>query len=258
MVWLDFRNCMVVLLLGGLSTGSGVLAFSESEEPFSVQNPFEAVTHEAECIVDQQGDLEELTVVFEKMKEGSQQAVACVRFLEGRHPGWQTSEGAQGLVGSFVSYLLGDGTSRGLQRHAIFLDLLGQLEKIAPDWRLRDEVDERLPEIILGSVVEDPFVANFWRSAVEEADLGWRETAAARSILPELYSLAVTQAQRPENLRNKRAKALLKELSWARHTRLILATRVYDTWPKRVLWVAIILLALIFMARWMRRRKITA
>ena len=106
--------------------------------------------------------------------------------------------------------------------------------------------------------MEDPFVADFWRSAVEEADLGWKESDAARSVLPELYELAFAQSQRPEERQNQRPKSLLRELSWIQHTRLVLVTRVFDTWPKRIVWISISLLLMIFAARYLRRRRATA
>jgi hypothetical protein len=257
MLRLDFRSC-ASRLFACLLTVSPLVAFAQTAETFDVPSPFEVQIGEAECPVADEGDFADLTPAIEFMKQGPEQAVACVKYFENRFPNWHRLDRAQSLVGPFVSYLLGDGTTRGLHRHEIFLDLMGPLQEIAPDWRRRDEVDERLADIILGSVVEDPFVADFWRSAVEEADLGWKESDAARSVLPELYELAFAQSQRPEERQNQRPKSLLRELSWIQHTRLVLVTRVFDTWPKRIVWISISLLLMIFAARYLRRRRATA
>ena len=111
-----------------------------------------------------------------------------------------------------------------------------------------------MPQIILASVVEDPFVANLWAGTLEEMDPDWRQSAAAESIVPELYALAVEQARRPPGPRNQRPGELLKDLSPSSHLKLVLATRVFDTWPKRALWAAFALTGLVLLTRRLRRK----
>lgn len=251
---MNLKLVLLLLLFTDIVVASEAPLSADDPDAFFVPSPFEAQSGQVDCPVESQVDLADLAPVVELMQEGPEQAVACVRFLDEHFPGWTSVDSAQGLVGPFVSYMLGDGTTRGLQRHAIILDLLGPLQTIAPDWRRRDEVDERLSEVLLGSVVEDPFVANFWRETVQEADLNWKYSVAARSLVPELYDLAFEQAQRPAERRNERPKALLKELSRVQHARLVMMTRVLDSWPKRLFWIFILTLALVFLGRGFYRR----
>lgn len=209
----------------------------------------------AECAFEAGGEIGSPAPVFELMKTGPGQAVACAEFLDQRLPGWHRAEGADELMAPFVSYLLGDGTARGLQRHQIFIDLLGHLERIAPDWRLRDPVEALLPQIILGSVVEDPFVADFWATALPEIDQYWPQSEAAESVVPELYRRALQEESESAGTLNDRPKTALKRISRLHYARLQLATRVFDTWPKRLVAVSAVILFLVLAARAIRRRK---
>lgn len=246
------RRCTgPAILLWAACTAGAVWAEDPEVPVFEVppivpQEPPECAAHVAQGTQD-------LAPVFELMKSSREQAVACVGLLDRLVPGWHTAPGADQLVAPFVSYLLGDGTARGLQRHAIFIQLLGHLEKIAPDWRYREAVRAMMPEIILGSIVEDPFVADFWKTALREMDPEWRKTEAARALLPTIYRLAMEEENQPGGVRNKRPEQLLKEISWVRYARFYLATRVLDSWPKRVAWIFGILLVLALLLRRMRR-----
>lgn len=250
-----FQASLAGLIAAVLAVGhsSGLLA--QEPEPPRFELPTELPIRQVECAVDTPEALEDPAPLFELMKSSREQAVACVALLDAEFPQWHDEPGADELVVPFISYLLGDGTARGLQRHAIFIQLLGHLEKIAPDWRLRDAVEALLPEIILGSLVEDPFVANFWQSALPEIDQQWRDSDAAETVLPTVYQLALVEETDAAGVRNPRPSALLKELSWISHARLVLATKVFDSWPKRILWILLVALLLGFAFRTYRKRK---
>jgi hypothetical protein len=207
-----------------------------------------------DCLAPGHGGLSDLATIVAAMRIGPDRAVACVAWLEKSEPGWQRSEAAQSLVAPFVSYLLGDGSARGMQRHAIFVELLGPLEKIAPDWRLRSEVRALMPEIILGSVVEDPFVADFWSTALDEMDSGWRHSPEAELLVPKLYELAILAQEKPPDRRNHRPSELLKVVSRMDYALLIWETQLFSTWPRRILWLLVALGLLGFAARRLWRR----
>lgn len=238
-------------VLSGLSAGAAAQAEGQGRLEFEV-DPLEP--RRVECAFEAAGEIVSAAPVFDLMKTGPGQAVACAEFLDEKLPGWHGAAGADELVAPFVSYLLGDGSARGLQRHQIFVDLLGHLEAIAPDWRLRDSVEALLPQIILGSVVEDPFVANFWSVALPEIDQRWPESGAARSVVPELYRRAVLEAQESGGTPNDRPKMALKEISWSSYSRFQLATRVFDTWPKRLAVISAALIPVLAVVA-LRRRK---
>ncbi|MDX1557194.1 MAG: hypothetical protein R3212_14285, partial [Xanthomonadales bacterium] len=185
-----FRAAFAVLLVAG-SAAAQVPA--PGEEAWTLEIPIDARAQTERCPFEAPASDEDLGPVFEYMKRGPVEAVACVNFLEEHTPGWHGAEGAEVLVAPFVEHLLGDGTARGMQRHTIFVDLLGHLEKIAPDWRWRPEVREKMPDIILASVVEDPFVADVWARTLPEMDGDWQQSDAARLLIPALYRLAVEQ-----------------------------------------------------------------
>ena len=238
-----------------LAAGHPIGLAAQDMEPLRFELPAELPRKQVECAVDSPDTHEGPAPIFDLMKSSREQAVACVAVLDAHFPSWHDAPGADELVVPFVTYLLGDGTARGLQRHAIFIQLLGHLEKIAPGWRLRDSVEAMLPEIILGSVVEDPFVANFWETALPEIDQQWQDSKAARSVVPAVYDLALIEETDEAGVRNPRPKAVLKELSWTSHARLVLATRVFDSWPKRILWMSLAVLALGLLGRALRRRR---
>jgi hypothetical protein len=240
---------LIVFYLGGSTVAS-----DESEVQFTPEIPFEFSPRKAVCPIEQSAALDDPAPVFQRMATGPELAVACVAFLEQTMPGWHQADGAKRLVAPFVSFLLGDGTARGLERHTIFIDLLGHLEKIAPDWRHYDSVHGLMSQMILGSVVADPFVADFWSTTLSEMDPDWRGSDAAEALRPAVYQLALEEEWDRTGPINQRPKRLLKDLSWASYTKLILATRVFDTWPKRILWISLALLMLFFAARRLRRR----
>lgn len=217
------------------------LAQTDSAAAFQVKSPFEDLANGVECPVDASRLTLNLTPVFEAMMQGPKEAAACARALDASRPDWHREDGADVLVAPFLRYLLGDGVARGMQRHDDFINLLGHLQKIAPNWRLRDEMDAILEEALIESVAQDPFVADFWRQAVEEGHLGWRESEEAKAVMPVIYALAVIQQQRTDGLINKRPKMLLKELSWLQYAKLIFETRLWDSWLKRALWILLLL-----------------
>lgn len=247
------RSAAVALAIGLAARCTA--GFGQAPDPeFSLELPLHSAAP-AECAYDPGDSGPDPGAVIALMKSGAEQAIACAEYLDGAAPGWQAGPRASELVSPFVSYLLGDGRQRGLHRHAIFIALLGHLEKIDPGWRYSDSLDDYLTEMILGSVVEDPFVADFWLTTLEEKDPNWRESEAARAAVSELYERALREETNPEGPRNDRPRMRLKELSWSRHARLILATRVLDTWPKRVAALMTVILLLAFAARAIRRKR---
>lgn len=230
-------------------------AASDSPESFQVKSPFDELAAEQPCPVSEADRAGGIKPAIELMKQGPRVAAACGRYLDENYPEWVDSEEAEVLVEPLLAYLLGDGVARGMQRHDDFINLLWHLQRIAPDWRLRDDVDDILYEAIIESVAQDPFVADFWRSAIEEADLGWRESEEAKAALPVIYELAVEQQQRTDGLINERPKNLLRELSWPSYAKLILETRVFDTLLKRILILVGLLMLIAFLVATLRRRK---
>ena len=84
-------------------------------------------------------------------------------------------------------------------------------------------------------------MAEFWRDAIDEGHIGWQQSAEAESALPLIYERAVVQQQHTDGLSNDRPKELVKELSWPTYAKLIVETRVVDSWPKRTLIILLIL-----------------
>ncbi len=251
------RQCSLAILASLTAAVAGAQVPGPGEQSFTVEIPFDAAVQAADCPYEREITRGNLEPAFEYMKQGSAEAVACVAVLEEFTPDWHGAEGADSLVVPFVEYLLGDGSARGMQRHAIFISLLGPLEKIAPDWRWRPEVRAKMPEIILASVIEDPFVANVWATALPEMAEDWGESEAARELIPTIYELALAQAERPPGPRNDRPAKLLRELSWLSHARLVMATRVFDTGPKRIVFLMAALLLMALVALILRRRRAT-
>lgn len=251
--WIVLSSLAAVAAMGSAAGEEGPAA-NRDDERFTVEIPFDAGPPRAKCGFETDDELEHPAPLFEIMMAGPEPAAACVAFLQENLPNWHDADGAERLVAPFVSYLLGDGTARGMQRHAVFIDLLGPLEKIAPDWRLRQSVKAMMPRIILGSVVEDPFVANFWLTTLREMDEDWRESEAARSLVPALYDLARAEEFAPGPI-NDRPRTLLRELSWTAYARLWLATKVFDTLPRRIFWASTALLFTAFAAFQLRRRR---
>jgi hypothetical protein len=112
-----------------------------------------------------------------------------------------------------------------------------------------------MPGIILASVVADPFVADFWTTALDEMDGNWKTSTVAKSTLPELFQLAVTEQQKPLSQRNVRPRELLKELSGPEYGRLLWETEVFSTWPRRLLWILIAIALLGLAGRHILRRQ---
>lgn len=244
------------MLAAALLTGAVGTSFAAGQDTFDLEIPFEA-PRAAECDIGAEVAIEDPQVVFPLMRTSEQQAVACAAMLEANVPGWEQQPGASELVAPFVSYLLGDGTARGLQRHEIFLALLGHLEAIEPGWRYSQALEPFVPEMILGSVVEDPFVADFWARTLPEANEDWQDSEAADAVLPAVYELAASEAEEPAATRNTRPMQLLKKLSWPSYARLVLATRVFDTWLKRVAFLGLAIGIVTLLVGRVRRRKHT-
>lgn len=244
-------SCALLLVLAGAQ----VVAQQPADAINTPEISFDGAPGAADCPFDPDAVASNPRPVFEHMQGGPAQAVSCAAFLDAHLPGWQDSPGAQSLVAPFVSHLLGDGTARGLQRHEVFIALLGDLERIEPGWRYSEALQPLLPGMILGSVVEDPFVANFWATTVQELDEHWRESETAKALAPTLYQLAAAEAREPPTTRNQRPGELLKRVSWPGYARLILATRVFDTWPKRISWTLLALVIVILAARRARRQE---
>ena len=217
---------VMVLIMNAL----GAAVAQDSSQVFEVASPFDLERDTNDCPVNASEVVRNLSPYFEAMKLGPEEAAACAELLDANMPDWHQREESKELVEPILGFLLGDGVARGMNRHADFINLLGHLQKIAPDWRLRQEVDDILEQAIIESVAQDPFVAEFWRDAIDEGYLGWQETERAESLLPEIYELAVTQQQRNDGLINDRPKMLLKELSWPSYAKLIFETRVIDTY----------------------------
>jgi hypothetical protein len=235
----------------------GLAAFpaaAQDDIEFEVGSPFDVKQPAPECLPAAAPEPPDPAVVFERMKQSSELAVACVTYLDRQMPDWHQAQGASDLVVTFVEYLLGDGTLRGLQRHEIFIELMGPLEKIDPGWRWSPALDPLMPRIILESAVEDPFVADFWNTVLQEGPEDWRDSDAADSVVPDLYQHALQEANEPAVSRNHRPKSLLLELSWPQYLRLQIVTRVLDSWPKRILSIAILLFLLAWAALRLRRR----
>ena len=241
-------GCILLLLLVGAAMAQ------EQTQVFEVASPFDLESDGDECPVSASEVVRNLSPYIEAMKLGPKEAAACAELLDANMPDWHQREESKELVEPILGYLLGDGVARGMNRHADFINLLGHLQKIAPDWRLRQEVDDILEQAIIESVAQDPFVAEFWRDAIDEGYLGWQETERAASMLPEIYELAVTQQQRTDGLINDRPKLLLKELSWRSYAKLIFETRVIDTWPKRIGLTFLVLGLFVWTGRRLRRR----
>ena len=246
-------QCLLVLLFLAATSSLHAVDSTESLEGLTPEISISPI-REVDCIAEERAEPPALTEIFEAMRTGPGRAVACAALLDETSPGWQRTDGAQSLVSPFVAYLLGDGSARGMQRHLIFIELLGHLEEIAPDWRLRPSVHAMMPEIILGSVVEDPFVADFWRTALDEMDFDWQQSVAAESVLPSLYALAVTEQNKPLSGRNVRPRELLRDLSWPEYARLLWETEIFSSWPRRLLWIVIVLALLAFATRRLWRR----
>ena len=240
-----FLRFFATTVLAGFCLVAGRGLASDGDEGFPLHVPFEEAGRVAECDPVSENQLQEPATLFEFMKTSPARAVACVAWLEDKAPGWHGAEGAAGLVVPFVTFLLGDGSVQGMKRHQIFVDLLGHLEKIEPGWRYDPRVRELMPRIVLASTVEDPFVAHFWSTTLQEMDPDWRDSEAANSALPALYRLALEEETETGGPSNERPKALLKEVSWWGHARLKLATRVFDSWPKRILLLSIAILILV-------------
>lgn len=234
--------------------GAHARTAASGQETWTLEIPIDSDAEPADCPFDPAEVGAGPEAIFQYMQEGPAEASACAAFLDRHFPGWQSSDGAAVLVAPFVAYLLGDGRAKGMQRHAIFVNLLGYLEDIAPDWRLRPAVREMAPRIILGSVVEDPFVANFWTSVLDEMESDWRHSELAESALPGLYQLAVTEQQKPLSQRNVRPRELLKQLSWPEYGRLLWETEVFSSWPRRLLWILIAIALLGLAGRHFLRR----
>lgn len=242
---------LVVTMAWGRSTG----ASAESSEAFTPASPFDVQPRRVECQQPPGTWPANLARAFELMLVGPEKAVACAKWLDRTMPGWREAPGTENLVVPFVKYLLGDGTSRGLQRHQIFIDLLGPLEDIAPGWRFDPRVKALMPEIILGSTVEDPFVAHFWTTTLQEMDPDWRETDTAQAMLSAVYERALNEATKPAGPRNERPAALLKTLSWPRYAWLKVYAGAFASWPKRIVSTVVVLLLLVVTFRALRRRK---
>ncbi len=245
---------LFALLISSLFAVSSVGVLGQPET-FSVPDPFEARQAQSGCPAGGAAGSPDLQALIDAMAAGAEQAMACVRVADELFPGWEDNQAAQNLVGPFVTFMLGDENARGLQRHEAIIRLLGPLQNIAPDWRLREEIDQQLSEVLLGSVVEDPFVSNFWRETLEEADLEWPDSEAAKSLVPRLYELALAEAGQPEERRNQRPRELLREISRFQYTRFFLATEVFDTWPKRIIWTLVTIMFLVLIVRRIRRRQ---
>lgn len=226
-----------------------------AEERWTLEIPFDSARQQAECPFEPNDLTQGPQAVIDYMKDGAAEAVACVEWLDEHLPGWQQSPGADQLVAPFVSYLLGDGTRKGLERHAIFVHLLGHLEKIEPGWRYDPSVREHMPQLVLASTVEDPFVADFWSTALREMDPDWRDSEAANSVVPKLYERALEEAAEPPTTRNERPGELLRQVSWPSYARLKVYTIALDTWPKRALSFTLTILIVALAARTIRRRK---
>lgn len=253
-----FCNATSRALIGLASLGAATLsnpAMAQSGDGLVPVPSFESGPRLAECTAVAPDSSRDLSAVFTTIASGQAQAVACVALLETAMPGWQQAEGAERLVGPFIDYLLGDGTARGLQRHQVFIDLLGHLEEIEPGWRFHPAARARMPEIILASVVEDPFVADFWSTALREMDPGWRETETAHAMVPAVYDRALKEETKSAGPRNARPAALLRELSWPRYAWLKVYAGALAAWPKRIVSALALMLLLIVMTRALRRRK---
>lgn len=250
-----FLRFLGTTVLAGFCLVAGRGLASNDAEVFPPPIPLEEAGRAAECDPVAENQLQQLAAIFEFMKTGPAHAVACVAWLEDNAPGWHHAEGAAGLVVPFVTFLLSDGSVQGMMRHQIFVDLLGHLEKIEPGWRYDPRARELMPRIVLASTVEDPFVAHFWSTTLREMDPDWRDSEAAKSALPTLYRLALEEETEAGGPSNERPKALLKEVSWWGHARLQLATRVFDSWPKRILGLSIAILIFVFATVAVRRRS---
>lgn len=246
------------LLVGLANLAAAILsnpAIAQTGDRLVPVPSFEPEPRPAECSVVVPELSRDLSVVFTVMAARPGQAAACAAALDTSLPGWEQAEGAERLIGPFIDHLLGDGTARGLQRHQVFIDLLGHLENIEPGWRFHPAAKARMPEIILASVVEDPFVADFWSTALREMDPEWHESDTAGSLVPEIYEWALHEETKPAGPRNDRPGALLKELSWQRWAALQLYTALLASWPKRIVSAVVLLLLLIVSVWALRRRK---
>lgn len=246
-MWVSLANLAAAIL--------SIPAIAQTGDQFVPVPSFEPEPRPAECSVAAPELSRDLSAVFTAMASGPGQAAACVAALETSLPGWEQAEGAERLIGPFIDHLLGDGRARGLQRHQVFIDLLGHLENIEPGWRFHPAAKARMPEIILASTVEDPFVAHFWSTTLQEMDPEWRESDTAGSLVSEIYERALHEETKPAGPRNERPGTLLKELSWQRWAALRVYTTLLATWPKRIVSAVVVLLLLIVTARALRRRK---
>lgn len=239
-----------------LLVAAGLSANTESAEtPWTLNLDIDAVVA-GSCPFEQSQPDSLPAGIFDYMAQDSGQALACVEWLDANFPGWHNAEGARALVVPFVRFLLGDGSNHGLQRHVVFLGLLGSLEKIEPGWRFDASVQALMPEMILGSIVEDPFVADFWSRTLGEMDPDWKQTSTARALAPQIYELAVEDAAPGQRPPSGRAKMLLKEISWPAWARLVVSTKLLNSWPKRAaVFTAAMLLIFIVLVGWRRRAR---
>lgn len=246
-VWVGLSNLAAAIL--------SIPAIAQTGDRFVPVPSFEPEPRPAECSVVAAELSRDLSAVFTAMASGPGQAAACVAALETSLPGWEQADGAERLIGPFIDHLLGDGTARGLQRHQVFIDLLGHLENIEPGWRFHPAAKARMPEIILASTVEDPFVAHFWSTTLQEMDPDWRETDTARMLISAIYERALQEETRSAGPRNQRPAALLKTLSWPRYAWLKVYAGALASWPKRIVSTVVVVLLLIVTFRALRRRK---
>lgn len=228
---------------------------AQEPPPFSVGSPLDAEPRATRCEPLPAGSPPALEPILELMQRGEAQAVACARLLDEELPGWQQRPESAVLVVPLVNYLLGDGRARGLERHAVFIDLLGHLEKIEPGWRFDPAIKPLMDQMILGSLVEDPFVANFWATSLQEMDPEWKQSETASALKPTLYQLAREQAHKESGPENARPAELLREISWPDYARLVVAERWLDDWPKRALAILLTLGMIYLAVRRAKRRK---
>ena len=109
-------------------------------------------------------------------------------------------------------------------------------------------------EIILATVVEDPFVAHFWTTTLQEMDPEWRQSEAAVALAPAIYERALDEATKTTGPPNARPAELLRELSWLRYAWLNVYTTAFDSWPKRIGGGVLLLLVVLAVFRLFRRK----
>lgn len=232
-----------------------LLLAAQEPPPFSLGSPLDAKTRETRCAPLPEGAPPALGPVLELMQASEPLAVACAELLDAQVPGWHQSPESTVLVVPLVTYLLGDGRARGMERHAVFIDLLGHLEKIEPGWRFDPAVAPLMEQMILGSLVEDPFVANFWATSLQEMDPEWKQSETASALKTTLYQLAREQALKESGPENTRPAELLREISWPDYARFVVAERWLDDWPKRALAILLVLGLIYLAVRRSKRRK---